>query len=117
MRRAPTSTLLRGVLLGLLVAGVYFGVLAMHQAPSAVSVAEQQYSSHGDDPGPDDPLAHMCAGLIVVLTRLGALALVALVRRESTAFPRPALFRWLRCLAERAPPLRLTLAELCVLRL
>ena len=112
------STLLRGVLLGLLVAGVCFGVLAMHQVPHAVSVAQQHHSpQHGDDQGPADPVTHMCAGLIVVVAGLGALALVALVRRESTAFPRPALFRWLRCLAERAPPLRLTLAELCVLRL
>ncbi|SDN01221.1 hypothetical protein SAMN04489726_4455 [Allokutzneria albata] len=106
------------MLLGLLVAGLSSGVLAMHQIPHAVSVAQHQHSpQHGDDHGPADPVTHMCAGLIVVVAGLGALALVALVRREPVVLPRPSVLRWLRRLTGRAPPLRLTLAELCVLRL
>ncbi|MCP3798317.1 hypothetical protein NLX83_03505 [Allokutzneria sp. A3M-2-11 16] len=118
MRRAPTSTLLRGVLLGLLVAGVSIGVLAMHQVPHTVSLAQQHHCApHGDAPGPADPVTHMCAGVIVVVAGLGALALVALVRREPVVLPRPSLLRWHRRLSGRAPPVRLKLAELCVLRL
>ncbi|WP_143261359.1 hypothetical protein [Allokutzneria sp. NRRL B-24872] len=110
MRRAPMSTLL----LGLLVAGLSFSVLAMHQVPHAVSVVQQH---HCDGGSPADPVTHMCAGLVVVVAALGALSLVALLRREPVVLARPSLLRWLRRLSGRAPPVRLKLAELCVLRL
>ncbi|MFB9905825.1 hypothetical protein [Allokutzneria oryzae] len=124
MRRAPTRTLLSGAMLGLLVVGVSLGVLAMHQvphAPDTVSVAQQHEGHHGpsqeDGPAHGDTMTHMCVGLIVVITGLVGLALVALVRREHEGLPRPSALRWLRSLPSRAPPLRLTLSELCVLRL